>query len=285
MKFPIRWCLSVVVLVLLGACAPVTMNQFLAKGKKPLTEKKLHELVSGNKLHLQAIDFDAKVQYLPDGHLTATSLQGEKDTGKWSITSDNQLCMKFSRWYFGDQKCYILFEEKGNFVFFTSNGARYYTAMPSPETGQGNETGSHFVQGQNTAYMSSNITDNSSTVSFSEAEKIEALKHLARNCPDCNFTGADLRSAQLATANLAGANLSQVDLSDANLRRANLAGANLSGAKLVRTNLAGADLTNSDLSDADFTGSNLIRANVTGAKLDGTLFTGAHLESIQGLKK
>ncbi len=284
-KFQIRWCFSLVTLALFCACAPVTMNQFIAKGKKPLVEKQIQNLVKGKTLHLQAIDFDAKVKYLPNGHLTATSLQEEKDTGKWSITSDNQLCMKFSRWYFGDQKCYILFEEKGDFVFFTPNGARYYTATATPENYQGNENGNHFGQGQNKGNVSDNDTDNESTVSLSEAEKKEALRHLARNCPGCNFTGADLQGAQLAGANLAGANLSRVDLSDANLRRANLAGANLSGANLVRTNLAGADLTNSDLSDADFTGSNLIRANVTGAKLDDALFTGAHLESIQGLKK
>jgi hypothetical protein len=272
------------VLVFLYGCAPVTMKQFLADGKKPLSEKQLHELIDDHSLNLEAIDFDAEVHYLPNGHLNATSLQGEKDTGKWHIASDNQLCMKFDSWYFGDERCYMLFNEQGKYVFFTTNGARYYTATTLPENDRGtaNQSGS---ENSNDRPVYSDNKGNETAVSLSEEEKKDALISLARNCPDCNFTGTDLSGAQLVAANLAGANLSQVDLSDANLRRANLAGANLSGAKLIRTNLAGANLTNCDLSHADLTDSNLIRATVTGAKLDGALLSGAHLESIQGLKK
>jgi uncharacterized protein YjbI with pentapeptide repeats len=192
--------------------------------------------------------------------------------------------MKFDSWYFGDERCYMLFNEKGKYVFFTTNGARYYTGVTLPENNPGgaNQSGPE-TSGHRDVY--SDNKGNEPAVLLSETEKKDALIGLARNCPDCNFTGADLRGAQLVAANLAGANLSQADLSDANLRRANLAGANLSGAKLIRTNLAGADLTNCDLSHADLTDSNLIRATVTGAKLDGALLSGAHLESIQGLKK
>jgi uncharacterized protein YjbI with pentapeptide repeats len=192
--------------------------------------------------------------------------------------------MKFDSWYFGDERCYMLFKEQGKYVFFTTNGARYYTATTLPENDRGtaNQSGS---ENSNDRPVYSDNKGNETAVSLSEEEKKDALISLARNCPDCNFTGTDLSGAQLVAANLAGANLSQVDLSDANLRRANLAGANLSGAKLIRTNLAGANLTNCDLSHADLTDSNLIRATVTGAKLDGALLSGAHLESIQGLKK
>ncbi len=279
MKCLLRCYFSLVLLVGLCACAPMTMNSFLSEGKKPLTEKQLHELVANNSLDLAAIDIDATIQYQPNGHLTAKSLQGETDKGKWTITSDSQLCMKFDHWYFGDQKCYKLFNDDGKYVFFTDNGARYYTGTASPYNSYEQES-----HGTNQESIAPNQND-FSPPPLSQAEKEHALLTLARNCPDCNFTGVDLRKAQLIAANLAGANLSKADLSGANLRRANLVGANLSGANLTRTNLAGADLTNCNLAGADLTGSNLIRANVTGANLEGAVLLGAHLDSIQGLKK
>ncbi len=291
---PQIWCyFSLVILMLLCACAPVTMHQFLADGKKPLTGQHLQELINNQSLHLEAIDFDAQVHYLPNSHLAATNRQGVKDSGKWSISSDGRFCMQFDLWYYGDLKCYQVVQDRDKYIFFTPNGARYYTGMMSKKNDLEMAKHSHYENnnpdGPNhtaTTVRSSSNSSRSVTKAFlSEAEKKQALISLARNCPDCNFAGVDLRSAQLITANLAGADLSGADLREANLRRANLSGANLSGANLARTNLAGADLSNCDLSEADLSGSNLIRATLTGAKLDGTVLFGAHLESIQGLNK
>ncbi len=279
------------ILTLLCACAPVTINQFLADGKKPLPQQQLQELISNQSLHLEAIDFDAQVHYLPNGHLAATNRQGVKDSGKWSISSDGRLCMKFDLWYYGDLKCYQVFNDKGHYVFFTTNGARYYTGTMSAgndlQAADHSRKESNYPDGQRPR-SPADLSDSNharTTVVLSAAEKKRALLSLARNCPACNFAGVDLRGAELIAANLAGADLSDADLREANLRRANLSGANLARANLAGTNLAGADLSNCDLSDADLTGSNLIRATVTGAKLDGTVLLGAHLESIQGLKK
>jgi uncharacterized protein YjbI with pentapeptide repeats len=276
--------------MLLFACAPVTINQFLSDGQKPLTQRQLQVLISNQSIHLEAIDFDAQVHYLPNGHLTATNRQGVKDSGKWNISSESRLCMKFSQWYYGDLKCYQVFNDKDNYVFFTTNGARYYTATMPGGNGYDaanhsrNEISNHEAQSRDAPAVLSESNSTRTTVFLSEAEKRRALFNLARNCPDCNFAGVDLRGAELIAANMAGANLAGADLREANLRRANLSGANLSGANLAGSNLAGADLSNCDLSDADLTGSNLIRATVTGAKLDGSVLDGAHLESIQGLK-
>ncbi|MGB3211493.1 MAG: pentapeptide repeat-containing protein [Desulforhopalus sp.] len=274
---------SVMVLVFLSACAPITMNQFIAEGKSPLSEEQLRELVNNHVLHLEAIDFDARIDYRGDGRLNAISLQGEEDTGKWVITSSHQLCMKFDLWYYGDQRCYTVFKDIDQYVFFTSNGARYYTGATVSETApqrvatdNASENRSHTDRQPHTV---------PAMIERTSVSREQALVSLARNCPDCKLVGVDLRGAQLIAANLAGADLSEADLTDANLRRANLTGANLSGAKLTRSNLAGADLTNSNLRDADLTGCNLIRANVSGADLEGAVLSGAHLESIQGLKK
>ncbi len=291
MKCQIQCFLSFVVLVVLCSCASVTMTQFLADGKVPLSGTQLHELLVEHSLHLEAIDFDAKVFYLPNGQLTATSRLGAKDKGKWSISANDELCMKFDVWYFGDQRCYKLFNENDKYIFFRANGARYYTGTMSPKKADvvanqpQSEKSNPIDQGQNVATTLSGGNNPPSVPQLSKAERDHILINLARNCPDCNFAGIDLRGAQLVGANLAGANLAGADLRDADLRRANLSGANLSGAKLTGANLAAANLTDCDLSNADLTGSNLIRATVTGANLTGALLTGAHLENIQGLKK
>ncbi len=283
MKPEICCYVSFVLLMFLCACAPVTMNHLIADGKSPLSGKQLHELVTSRNLHLEAIDFDANIQYLPGGTLLATGLNGESDKGKWSISANDELCMKFNVWYYGDLRCYKLFRENEKYIFFTSNGARYYTGTSS--SGNGNVIASQ--PETDTENSKDNVPEQSedSVTVLSNAEKKHILISLARNCPDCNLAGVDLSGAQLIAANLSGANLAGADLRVSNLRRANLSGANLSGAQLNQTNLAGADLTDCDLSNADLTGSNLIRANVTGAKLTGAIFSGAHLESIQGLKK
>lgn len=281
MKCRIKCIFPLLILMFISACAPVTMEQFLADGREPLSEDQIYELIADHGLHLEAIDFDANVQFLSNGHLTAAGLQGEQDKGKWSIVSGNQLCIKFELWYFGDLKCYKLVQNNDKYLFFTTNGARYYTGTPTPGSNSlpadkdPAEKDTHRYQRQSVAEVAP----------LSNEDKKHTLISLARNCPDCNFAGVDLREAQLIGANLAGTNLSGADLRDANLRRANLVGANLTGANLTRTNLAGANLSDCDLTDADLTGSNLISATVTGAIFKGATLSGAHLESIKGFKE
>lgn len=279
--------LSTILIVFLNGCGPVTVNQFIDDGKKPLSSGEMREQLQGTKLHLEAIDFDAKVQFLPDGHLTAVNLQKDTDKGRWKITDENRLCLKFDRWYFGDLKCYQLINDRGRYIFFTNNGARYYTAnvlstdkgVKAPASSPGNSQASKPTQ-------SSRLDDRTQSTSspLTEAEKRQTLVRVARNCPGCNLTGVNLKGAQLVAANLAAADLSGADLSGANLRRANLAGANLSDTKLVNTNLSGANLTGCNLSNSDLSGANLIRAKATNANFDGALLHGSHLESIQGMK-
>ncbi len=172
-----------VVLFFLGACAPATMNQLVAEGNTPLSANQLRELVTDQRLHLEAIDFDGQVQYLSDGHLRAQSLQGGKDNGKWYITPEDQLCMKFDLWYYGDLKCYKLVKEKKKYVFFTTNGARYYTGTSSAE---------HQQEPADQSRLESSLTNENSQQQLpaprlSQAEKQQTLQRLARNCPGLQF--------------------------------------------------------------------------------------------------
>lgn len=286
--------IGALLLIFLGGCGPVTMTQLVAEGKQPLTQKQLADLVPNATIHLQSIDFDGDIHYQSDGRLVAKNRLNEKENGQWQIDKDDRLCMKFSRWYYGDLRCYrIVNEAADTYVFFTTNGARAYTGRikSSPTAAIPKKSDQPPVGARHGAAPASGApadrreAGNPKPPMLSEQEMKISLTYMARNCPGCNLSGTDLRNVQLNSANLAGANLANIDLSGANLRRANLSGANLTGARLIRTNLSGADLTGCNLAGADLTGSNLTRANMTDATLQGAVFSGALLENTQGLRK
>ncbi len=293
-----------ILILLLSSCAPGTQNQLVKKGQSSLSSEELFVLIADNSLHLEAFDFDGTFYFQKDGYLSGRDRLNNLDTGKWDISSEDQLCLKFRIWYYGDTKCYSVFRDQkpDSFILFTENGARYYSAEYLTGDPQNlakqirKRNKKKFIRDQLAQEVQDGDSPGSRNISlppelppepppsFSKNDTNLAMTRLARNCPDCNLAGVDLKKARLVEANLMGADLSGADLSGANLRRANLTGANLSGAKLITTNLSGAILVNSNLSNADFTGSNLIKANLTGANLDGATFTGAHLESIEGFK-
>ncbi|MFW2365503.1 MAG: pentapeptide repeat-containing protein [Desulforhopalus sp.] len=276
-----------ILVFLLNGCGPVTVNQFISDGKTPLSSKELLEQLPGARLNLEAIDFAARVDLMPDGRLSAVDLENVTDKGRWKVTDADRLCLKFDRWYFGDLKCYQLVKDGDKYIFFTNNGARYYTATIL--------SSGNYVKGLSSspqkapvygASDSSDLNDQSRSPAppLSGEDKKQTLVRVARNCPGCNLAGVDLKNAQLVAADLSGANLSGADLSGANLRRANLSGASLSDAILINTNLSGANLTGCDFSNSDLSGANLIRATATDANFDNAVLHGSHLESIQGMK-
>ena len=81
----------------------------------------------------------------------------------------------------------------------------------------------------------------------------------ATQCPNVDFTGANLEDADLSSANLSGANLTDV---------------NLSGADLTQINLSGAQIIDADLSEADLTRANLTGATITATNLDDAVLCG-----------
>ncbi len=277
-------------------CGVSTQNQMQNLGESPLDAESLYALVADNSLELTAIDFDAQIYFQENGRLSAKTISGETDSGTWDITSDKMLCLEFSKWYFGDEKCYSVFPEPDTekYIFFTSNGARYYTGIPlttipqSLLTNTTKEKRSSYLKDRNTQPESSSNYAAAPLPVPAPAPSSEEMKHLmattARNCPGCNLSGVELSQTDLIGANLQGANLSGANLTGTNLRRANLSGINLKGANLQRANLTGANLTKSNLQNADFTGANLIKANFTGSTTEGIILQDALLESTTGIK-
>lgn len=292
---------------LLSGCATGTQEQMVQEGKTQLSAEQIFTTVSGNTLHLEAIDFNARVHFLDSGRISARSSGNSRDTGAWDVNSDKQLCLKFDTWYYGDERCFAVVETGADaYALFTSNGARAYTATATKGDREGLATAG---RKKDKAYLRAQLAAGQPAAGNGTAaaeaaphpappprvvapapppppEEIRhTLAYMAKNCPNCNLAGADLKGVDLATANLAGANLAGADLSRANLRRANLAGANLAGATLVSANLQGANLANCNMSNADLSGASLIKANLTGAMTEGVILKGARLEGVVGLER
>ncbi|MGB5233462.1 MAG: pentapeptide repeat-containing protein [Desulfoprunum sp.] len=291
-------------IALLSGCATGNQERMLQEGKTQLTAEQIFQSVSGNTLHLKAIDFNARVHFLDSGRMAGRSSGNSHDTGTWDVNSDNQLCLKFDTWYYGDERCYSMVETGADiYALFTSNGARAYTATAAEGDPEKLATAG---RKKDKAYLRAKMADGRPKAGGGSAaaetepapaqpprvipspppspeEVRHTLAYMAKNCPNCNLAGADLKGVDLITANLAGANLAGADLSRANLRRANLAGANLAGAILVNANLLEANLANCNMSNADLSGASLIKANLTGAMTEGVRLEGAQLDGVVGL--
>ncbi len=288
--------------ILISSCGPLTSRQAAKQDSTQLEAEQIFEIVADNSLMMTAYDFSGTVYFQRNGQLVAVDNEKQRDVGRWDLTEENQLCLKFRVWYYGDIKCYTVYDNQqaDRLTFFTTNGAAYYTAKQrkgDPEKLAGNieKTSSTRTVRQQIAEQQGGTPTSEPepqsapagdiVISSSSAEDSDlTAKRLAGNCPGCNMAGMDLREASLVKANLAGANLSGADLRYANLRRANLNGANLQNARLNHANLPGANLSGADLRGADLSGANLLLANLTEAEVDGAIFTNANLEKTIGLE-
>ena len=289
--------IALLTLIILTGCATSTVRKAKEKGYNQLTVDQIYAMANNNTLHLVASDFDAHLFLADNGKFTAKSLKNTDDTGMWDIKSDARLCLKFNIWYYGDVRCYSIYQEpnKESYLLFTNNGALAYTATATSGNGQKLQLPpakrkDEYVRASLNSGTSSPAAQTAAPAAAyngpaaSSEEISQTVKNMAKDCPDCNLEEADLRQANLVGANLKGANLKGADLSRANLRRANLEGADLSGATLLSTNLPGANLKDADLRGADLTGSNLIHADMTGADLENAILKNSLQEGTKGLQ-
>jgi hypothetical protein len=297
---------TAVALCLLTGCGPATLGTAEKGRQAALDARQIFDLVSANTLRLTAYDFDGQIFFGADGSMSGLDSQKQQDTGSWDISSENRLCMKFRIWYHGDIKCYAIVPGDGEnlFNFFTSNGAAYYAA--TVVEGDPQKLARQVKPKESKRYLRESLaaaepSDKRSVPAAAAAPSAikstgvpaddtaaaggsVSIARLARNCPGCSLSGADLKEKNLIKANLEGADLSGADLRYTNLRRARLKGANLEGAKLNHANLPGADLRECNLKNADLRGANLLLADLSGADLDGADLTDAYLENTRGLK-
>jgi len=237
------------------------------------------------------------------GYIYGLDYFNNKDTGRWDVSKQDELCFKMNAWWFGEPRCFTVYNEMSKYYLFNTSGVLVYTANHMEGD---NKSLYHTIKNSKKNFLlaeskekasqappppaqtdneENNSMDNISSDNTNKEELKSTVRWMAKDCPDCNLADTNLSRANLIAANLEGANLSGANLKNANLRRANLKDANLENADLSYANMPGANLQDSDLTNAVFKGANLIRTNFTGAKIEGTNFEGALLEGVEGLQQ
>lgn len=281
-----------------------------AKGSSPLAAKQIFDLVSGNTLFLEAIDFNSHLYFHTDGTISArgeSMTSDDKDKGGWDINGENQLCLKFKVWFYGDMKCYSVYPKTGNnkYVLFHDNGAIAYTATSS--IGDSARLYAPPKSSQKETYLRESLSTGQSSSSVPAAAPQPAVEPTKETVylRESLAAGQDTASPQEAAIsvpssqtdaaspvasdaevehtvkamakNCPGCNLEKSDLRQADLVGANLKGAKLKGADLSRANLRRAILEGANLSGASLLSANLPGANLKNANLTNADFTGANL--------
>ena len=304
----------VLILFVLAGCAPTnTRSLEERKGATQLTAAQVLSLVDGNTLFIHSLQEDTYLFFDHSGHLFGKDIFNNKDTGKWDVSEEGELCLRMWAWWYGDLRCFQVLAADTTYYLVNGSGVLEYTAesmdgdaknlyheikarrksyrrsirkhqgehRPAPAPAE--ETGKPAVPEPETGPAI--IEENPPQAPTGDQDLRPTLKWMARDCPGCNLAHTDLKKADLVGADLAGANLEGANLRMANLRRANLEGANLEDADLTFANLPGANLRGANLRGARLKGANLLRADLTGARLEGADLSDANLEGAIGLKQ
>lgn len=296
--------------LLIAGCAPVTQKQMAAKGTAALSAREIFDLVSGNTLYLESVDLNSTIYFLPDGSIFARAeaqIGDDTDKGGWDINGDNQLCLKFKSWYYGDMRCYAIYPEshKNDYSLFSDSGAlafngKWYSGdsahlYKAPKTTQKTTYLRESLAGGQSS--SGPAADDSAQPAAEPAAKTTYLRESlaagqepasAEAEPDADSGSKMIDSpgasddeiehtVKSMAKNCPGCNLAKSDLRQADLVGANLQGANLQGADLSRANLRRANLEKANLSGATLLNANLPGVNLKGADLSGADFSGANL--------
>jgi hypothetical protein len=255
-----------------------------------LSGAEIQRLLSNNTITMYESGTKATLEMYGNGKLYAVKSKTEKNDGRWAV-EDDQLCIQFKRWGYGDKICYAVTRDGSSYKLITKTGleSAYFTVAQGVKHSAPSGTKKTRAKRQAASAAAPDViidepfatetpgpsiqesSQNSYNPQSAKSDLRMIYRNMSRNCPGCNLANIDLSEAGLAGANMAGANLKNANLSNANLNRANLKGAILVGANLAGANLSGANLAGADLERADLTGTNLERANLRGASINGAI--------------
>lgn len=304
-------------IIAVSGCAPVTQNQMAGKGGVPLAAKPIFDLISGNTLYLESIDFNAHIYFQPDGNFLAHGeaiVDTDADKGGWDINGDNQLCLKFKTWYYGEMRCYAIYPDTkpNEYVLFRDNGAIAYNAKASSgdsahlykSSTKSTQKGTYLreslatgqtapiaaavpapqpvapvaVPAQKETYLRESLAAGQTGATAPETATADPANQKTEETPSVAASDAEVEHTVKSMAkNCPGCNMEKSDLRQADLVGANLKGANLKGADLSRANLRRANLEKANLKGAILLSANLPGANLKGADLTDADLTGANL--------
>ncbi|MCB2182525.1 MAG: pentapeptide repeat-containing protein [Desulfobulbaceae bacterium] len=309
--------LFLVLLLSLPACSKqhIDIDEAREMGGVELSGKEIRTLVAGKTLRVISWDKADKADVIlhTSGKLSAENFVGEKTSGKWKVSKENRLCMKYDRWAGGFLNCYSVVKMDDGFKMFrTDSGlqstftilgggqADYSTqgigtgqTMPgsrrSPRAEKassvaGREEGSWWNP---LKWFGDEEEERRANADFAQPafpgrqvdDDSDFVAPLAPRTVEMRHLIEDKECVQcdLSKSNLRYAKLKNADAEKINLSGADLQGAVLSGANLRGANLEGAIFSGADLSGADLSGANLKGANLEEANLEDAILQDANL--------
>lgn len=305
--------LPLCLLFLAGCTGQIHGEQLRRQGKLPLPPQQLLDLVQGNTLHITTFGEDITLYFDPSGRATARDYEDNRDSGRWDVSEGGELCFRFRKWWYGDLRCFSVWQEGSGWLLLRPDGGLAYTAgklaaSPAPLVAMAREQADG---DKHRASFRKTTDDSSDTAADSQAAR--AAAPAARSSFRGSTTQAGPAGAEPAPAaapstgtppatppvptmsqaelkstvrwlardcpgcNMEHADLRAADLVAADLQGTNLRGANLREANLRRAKLQGANLESAVLEQANLPGADLRQANLRNANLRGANLIRANL--------
>ncbi len=297
--------------VLIGCGGRLTVKDAEESGARQLTGHNIQRLVTDKTLHIVNWDksVEADVSFSEGGKLSGENNLGNQTDGRWRISKDNMLCVRYEQWASADMRCYLIFQLDDEFKMFRPDGSLDSTftvaggsagEIAYSNVGLGQSMPGSSASRKTTADVKRDVVQQEKqegswwkpqtwfdgdeparepVTSVTTAGGDFVLPVVAPQSREVRHLLEDKECVrcELSDEDFQNAKLKKADLENANLSNADFSGADLRGANLKSASLSGTNLSNANLEGANLAGANLEGANLEGANLEDADFTGAVL--------
>ncbi len=110
--------------VLIGCGGRLTVKDAKESGARQLTGHNIDRLITGKTLHIVNWDksVEADVTFSEGGKLSGKNNLGNQTDGRWRISKENMLCVRYDQWASADMRCYSVFKMDDEFKMFRADG-------------------------------------------------------------------------------------------------------------------------------------------------------------------
>ena len=106
-----------------SSCGTPTPKKLEASGRPALSAQELKTRLIGNSVRGRGQDAVPFTVYFPAyGEMRGVHSFHYKDTGKWSVTADNQFCGKWKNWWATGQRCWKIYSDGGDLFWMRPDG-------------------------------------------------------------------------------------------------------------------------------------------------------------------
>jgi hypothetical protein len=127
--------LGVLFVLLSAGCGDTELDAAIANGAKKLSKAEAVQALSDHTLvgAIPHLNIEFTLYYAADGRLLGAvtgALKG-RDRGVWRVADDGQVCLRWSEWEEGDEKCRELWQDKSELKIFEQKSGRAISVAKS----------------------------------------------------------------------------------------------------------------------------------------------------------